>query len=304
MPDSNSEKGLSHDRLLSQAEWHNNSFRKIGNVYIFQEPLKKEQVSTNEPPSMFRQDDELSSGYNFLKKYGSKLNLDIFYSQHSEWNDLGGKDFEAKIKEADIYLLENAGWVANEQEGLDQLSRRGRFSADNLDTLDYIRRSNFTRRIATAISSSGARISFFDVNDAPDPIRQGIIQQYELDESIQNSGLITDQEKKRALLLSMAANTVLREWFMVGMFGNQLERFSQEDQNLLDKLSKGKLKVLVTVGAAHRDLTRKFSRYGLRSQEHVNPTDVDFFAQFSADCTRNGRIDVDKVEQAIKKFRI
>jgi len=233
MNDSRDVEQINDPTIVGAAEWHNNSFIRTGKYILLQEPLNKEPISPDEPPSRLQEDKKLNEGYQFLRTVRGNIHLDITFVQHFEWNDIGNKKYEKLVHQTDIYLLELLGWSENDRNGLNQLSKQGHFPSSNIETINFIKKDSFNRRITEVISSSGTRVGFFDVDDAPDVLRQGIIQQASLQDRIMNHTETFNEDYIRAGLINTIASAALREWFMVGQLGYQVKKLCEEDSYLI-----------------------------------------------------------------------
>ncbi|HVZ12583.1 MAG TPA: hypothetical protein VG965_06160 [Patescibacteria group bacterium] len=290
--DDTAEQGI-HSRLDAQVAWHNNSFFKENGDYVIQEPQKKERISPLVPPSRLQEDEELGQGYQFLSEFGQGIHTHIRYGRHATPEELGDQSYEQQVSDADIYLLEGLGWTKNLQEGLDFLADTGESAQDNRDVQDFVQYP-FNRRIADAISGTQTRVSFFDVdNEEGDELRSGMIEQGDVIYGITGQG----SEVEKAKIINTVAFESLREWFMVGQFGQQIASLVEKDPDLLQKLSLGQLKVLITIGDTHRNLTDKLGQFGVRVTEEVILETANPSNRLVTDSIKMGKINGQDLER-------
>lgn len=283
-----------------QMQWHNESFRRVGDLYVPYDPINREPILPTEPPRVLRQDRELSVGNQFLREFGNRLNVTVLLGSHSEMTDAGGQEFERDVNNADVYLLEGLGWTRRLQQGLDMLSQQGRTSS-NQEVLGWLQKP-FHRRIAGAISDSKTAISFADVDAKNDPLRRGMLEQGRFVHSLQGEMVGgEDQHKKEAAILNTFTYESMREWFMVLQVGHEVAYLAQSPEygaDLRYKLGQGNVDVLMTVGGTHRNVSNKLSRFGVRVTPHrVGPSHDNPANTLVADSIDRGTMNVHELQR-------
>lgn len=86
---------------------------------------------------------------------------------------------------------------------------------------------------------------------------------------------------------------------MVGEVGKQIEEFAVNDPDILNKLSTSQLKVLITMGNVHRNLTDKLVSFGINVQEEEIKETTNPANKFITESIKAGRIDGKRLEQIV-----
>jgi hypothetical protein len=226
-------------------------------------------MAINRPPQFLNRDKRLRDGYQFLQEFGQLINLEVILARHGNEDEstLGDEQFgfENRVRASDIYLLEGLGYTNQTETTLNKLSNTGQ--ADE-HVKEWIGQSLHCLRQAQAIQGSDVTIGFFDIDDHPDEhhIRQSLIKVSELYHSIDT--FEGDERGKNKLeWIHTLAFEAMREWFMIGNIGLTIAAMCQEDPKLLNKLSVGTLKVIMTAGESHGDIARKLRLYGVKVSE-------------------------------------
>lgn len=149
----------------------------------FTDPTTGERIPNNRPPDCVLQDQEFKDGYNFLKEFGDKVDLEVMLAPHRKnrpdenFGD-ASFDFEGRVRDADIVLLEGFGWTQKQKDLLNTLSVGGGLAANREDLVTYINDDSSKVREVNAINKTGKKIAFFDVENKDDEVgvRQKIIE--------------------------------------------------------------------------------------------------------------------------------
>lgn len=274
-------------KRMSAVEFNDALHRDTGYAYFFTDPSTGENIPLERAPDFLLQDEELKTGYEFLKEYGKHLDIQIIFASHSPNSpeDLGNEqfDFEARVKKSDVFLLEGVEWEQKQKEMLNDLSSGRRIDSNDLGEYTSYKTKDgkikygntSTLRILNAISRSKVKVSFYDIENKDDDfgIRQQIIGNTKFADTLANTKFVGEdtemQEKEVELLRNIALSKqiisleTLREWYMVSNAGYQIAEACQNDPELIQKLGVEKVKVLMLVGESHRDLVRKFDAVGV-----------------------------------------
>ncbi len=264
------------DSLEDRLKFHNSIQRRVGDKIYFLDPLTGEPLPTDRFPDFLAQDEELAFGHNFLNEFGQLMNTEIVFSRHVEAEDLGDEEynFEDKVKQSDIVLLEGAYFTKDIQSILKKVaSETDTLTEEEFELLKKYQGTNsFTNRVLEAINGTGVEVAFSDVEDREDKhhIRKKILGQMRFLDTVKDSPTInTGNSRETELAKSVAEDTAImaceaiREWFIVANTGYQIAEACTEDPVLQKKLIDKTLKVLQIIGADHKDLVRKYSKVGV-----------------------------------------
>lgn len=276
-------------KTMSPSEFSQAIKRDVGYATFFTDPMTGERLSVNHPPDFLLQDPELKSGYEFLTQLGQHLDLEVMLAPHNPNRpdeNFGSRefDFEGKVKGSDVVLLEGVAWQQKEKDMLNALSSKDGLPVDPDVITKYtaFNGANGTQeygdtsklRELNAISRSGAKISFYDVEKKDDEtgIRNQIIGNLDFLEVVKSAPVVGAQGREAEIAKSIAVDKeivcleALREWQMVCNTGFQVGEILQNNPDLLAKVGVEKLKVLMVVGKSHKDLIRKFGKSGVQAR--------------------------------------
>jgi hypothetical protein len=276
-------------KTMSPSEFSQAIKRDVGYATFFTDPMTGERLSVDRPPDFLLQDPELKSGYEFLTQLGQHLDLEVMLAPHNPNRpdeNFGNRefDFEGKVKGSDVVLLEGVAWQQKEKDMLNALSSKNGLPIDSdvitkytafkgaNETVEYGDTSKL--RELNAISRSGAKISFYDVEKKDDEtgIRNQIIGNLDFLKVLQQAPVVGVEGREAEIAKSIAVDKeiisleALREWQMVCNTGFQVGEILQNNPDLLAKVGVEKLKVLMVVGKAHKDLIRKFGKSGVQAK--------------------------------------
>lgn len=272
---------------MSEMEFYKSSHRETEYGIFFIDPATGEELPLDRLPDFLAQEKDLNDGYEFLKMFNEKFNLEVFFAPHYENAPEQLDYFESKVNESDIVLFEGVSWADKDRKMLNDLSfSRGDIDRNVLrDYTIYINSAGQqeygdttqTQKL-TAINKSKKHISFFDIkkldNNNPDDdkfgIRRQILGTHKMTERMKKLN-VTDKpnpaEAKIDLDTDIDAQIIcseaMREWYMTAATGHEIGELCQKNSELLEKLKAGNLKVLMLVGASHGDLVRKFKTAGV-----------------------------------------
>lgn len=261
-------------KRMSPEEFSQAMKRHTPYAMYFTDPTTGEILPTHRPPDCVLQDQEYHDGYEFLKEFGERVNLEVMLAPHTpnkpdeNFGD-GAFNFEGRVKAADIVLFEGMFWMQKEKELLNTVSSKGalQLSPQELQGVtSYVVGDTSLVRKLNAISGTGAKISFYDIEQRDDEsgIRKQMLENMKFYKTLLAGRVEDATEEEAKLALDMAgtreitASSAIREWCMVAGAGNQIAEFCQKDLDIQRKFMEGNVKVLMVVGASHKDLIRKF----------------------------------------------
>ncbi len=312
-------------KRMSAFEFNKALHRDTGYACFFTDPSTGDDLPLDRLPDFLQQDEELKTGYDFLKEFHPHIDIQIIFAGHkpNSPEELGDEQFgfEARVKESDVILFEGVSWRQKEKELLNNLSA-GK-TVDNNDLTAYtayqdddgkIKYGNTLKlRELNAISRTGAKVSFYDVEDKDDAfgIRSQIIGNTEFTETVRNAPVIdqgnkiqgaeAEAAKNIALATQVVSLEALREWYMLSNAGYQIAEACQNNPDLLQKLGREKVKILMLVGESHRDLVRKFEAIGVSvSSDSPTGTSENPINQKIAKWLSRGFIDKEELREASK----
>lgn len=259
----------------------------------FMDPMTGERLPANRPPDCVLQDKEYHDGYEFLKQFGDRVDLEVMLAPHTPNKpdeNFGDRsfDFEGRVKAADIVLFEGMYWMQKDKDLLNAISSKGasRLSSQELqDVTSYVDGNTSHVRKLNAINGTGAKISFYDIEQKDDEsgIRKQLLENINFHKKIQSLPVKNATEEEAKIALDMAqtkeitATSAIREWCMVAGAGYQIGEFCQNNQDIQRKFVDGNIKVLMVVGASHKDLIRKFktTAVSVEASSPVDPNKVE-----------------------------
>lgn len=282
------------------AEWVNNSFSQVGDRYVFLDTGRHEQLSLDTPPSSLAQDEELKTGYEFLAEFGESLDVKIVYSQHHGAEHLGAAgSFEKDLNNADVLLLERLGWTEEHLRAVNELADTSYLHQRAYTALVG---TEFDKRIFNALAGSKKHVGFFDINAVEgNELRSTLIAVSDLLTDIVRDHPETT-EKQRTGFIHWATFQNTRDWFMVGQFGHEVARLCQNNPELLEKLAKKELRILMPVGSVHRNFGARLKKYGVRINEHATGV-LSNTNEFIRSAIEKGYISVDELTQITSDAR-
>jgi hypothetical protein len=259
----------------------------------FMDPMTGERLPANRPPDCVLQDKEYHDGYEFLKQFGDRVDLEVMLAPHTPNKpdeNFGDRsfDFEGRVKAADIVLFEGMFWKQKDKEMLNALSSKEILQLSpqqRKDVITYEGGDTSLMRKLDAINGSGAKISFYDIEQKDDEsgIRKQLLENINFHKKIQSLPVKNATEEEAKIALDMAqtkeitATSAIREWCMVAGAGYQIGEFCQNNQDIQRKFVDGNIKVLMVVGASHKDLIRKFktTAVSVEASSPVDPNKVE-----------------------------
>lgn len=257
---------------------------------IAMDPYTGTEISPVTPPECLMRDERLAQGYLFLIDNGHRLRLDVLLNAHGKAEDLGETlDFERKIADSNIVLLEGLGWDETLFRELNSLSSSGRMNRRVYE--DYYEGNTFQERMVNAIAHSGAVISFNDI-DAGSGIREDMIALADLPSLLKDTNL-SDREKRIKTTIHIIAYESLREWFMIGQIGYQLKRIMEQAGADIAELSKQK--ITVTLGTTHTGIVDKLRVFDVDARESVSGK-LNRANKLVAESIKIGRANIDEIE--------
>jgi hypothetical protein len=300
-------------RPMDKYEFFHATCRQEQDRVVFTDPTTREMVNTETLPNFLLRDQNLRTGYNFLQEFGSLLRVDTIFARHksNEPEGLGDKtfNFEGRVRNSDIVLLEGLGWNEELQRQLNNLSKGRQISQEVIQSYLYHddRSSKFTNqdinqyrlREIQAIANSSAHILFHDIDDGEDLlfIRKQMIEASEftteLDRIIETPSDLGSEERETIKSITLAKQIfsleALREWFMVANAGYQIAKACKQDPKLMQKLSDGDLTVMMIVGDSHYDIIRKF-RTAQVEVTALYPRKRSLQSEFMSNCLSQGYV--------------
>ncbi len=248
--------------------------KRVPGGVVFTDPITGEVVTEKKPPEYLERDEDLHNGYKFLREMGTLCNIEIIFARHDgQAESLGDANFnfEGRVKEADIFLIEGVGWSKENAQGLNKLSVTGEANAQ---LNEYVTNNVKNNRETQAIRGSGATIAFYDVSEKQEDtsgVRKSIIEQTRFLDKIQNAALAPGADarsKDKAINIHVSAVEALREWFIIGSIGAQIVENSSQNPDFISKLAKRNLKVLVNIGSNHTNILNKLRSLGVEAVAH------------------------------------
>jgi len=312
-------------KRMSAFEFNKALHRDTGYACFFTDPSTGEDLPLDRLPDFLLQDKDLKTGYEFLKEFHLHIDIQIIFAGHkpNSPEELGDEQFgfETRVKESDIVLFEGVSWRQKEKELLNDLSA-GK-TVDNNELTAYtayqdvdgkIKPGNTLKlRELNAISRTGVKVSFYDVEDKNDEfgIRSQIIGNTEFTEIVRNAPVIDQGNKMQgeeaevakniALATQIISLEALREWYMLTNAGYQIAEACHNNPDLLKKLGREKIKTLMLVGESHRDLVRKFEAVGVSiSSDSPTETSDNPVNQKISKWLAQGFIDKEELKEASK----
>ena len=168
------------DKTQAQFEFNQSLKKDLGDIIAFTDPATGERLPQNQPPEFLLQGPSLKSGYEFLKQHASRLKLELILAEHhpDRPEDLGDTDFnfEGKVRDSDILLLEGLGWNQEYKSLLNRITSNETEPGD-LEKLEEFVHDPYTLRIIEAIHDSRVEVGFYDIENTDDPtgIQQKLI---------------------------------------------------------------------------------------------------------------------------------
>ncbi len=237
---------------------------------VLLDPATGSAIDPNVPHQWIVEDPRLAEGFGYLQRHAGNISVKLVFGRHQQAGDLGDPRqgwFEQQVQASDAYAFEAAGW--NRQKYFETL---GRFAlSGEVPQL----RTTFSLRRWLAAARSGTPSFSYDIEntDRPLDVMANKMLGLWLETLLDTSAIGPDEQDWKYI------SNCLREWYMVGKLGYELGRLSLQEQV-------GPVDVLMTVGAAHRDLVRKIRGLGVT----VRPITARFKGVY-ADAIQDNRDD-------------
>ena len=260
------------------ADW----VRENGEGYHLLDPADRTPLDPDVPHQWIAADSRLARGFDFLRIAGPALRLTLNLGRHTEAEDLGqGTAFEERVVASDAYGFEGLGW--NRHTFFRSL---GQYALNKQTEPLYP--LPFEARVWRAVAAAPNTHSFsYDIENTKVPLDNMLDEWCEVKGPWNAASAPTETRGPWIL-----ATNAMREWYMVGKYGYELTQMSP--MQLPPR--KQQFNALMTVGAEHGDLARKFRLFGVQVDSHYvdrlapsKPKAVEIAARY-------GRLTVDLLQ--------
>lgn len=218
------------------------------------DPFNDEPIDPNCPPGLLQQDERMARGYAYLQGRPAPLRATVLYGSHGEYahlDETGGPAFEERVSKADAYFYEYMGWNASSlAQAMEVVRGGGELQPAHM------------HRVLTAASDRTVLAMPADVEAIDRPLEQTLAQIH-----AQKAVAVADPD---ILSRWWPVWTNLREWYMVGRIGYELSvRDTQGWPKVFELIvpTPSHDDILLTLGSAHRDVTRKLSAMQVTVEE-------------------------------------
>lgn len=259
------------------------------------DPFTDTEISPDMPPESLQADPQIGQGYLFLIDHGHELNLDVLLHRHGEDSDLDvpGLNYEQRIANANIVLLEGLGWDEGLMQEMNQLADSGRMSKEAYDK--YCAGDSYQERVLNAISKSGTVVSFNDI-DQGDGIRGDLVRQQNLHGQFESLNM-SESDKRYARAVHIFAYESFREWFMIGQIGYQIQRILAQSGADISQL-RGQ-RIVIPLGATHIGVVDKLRIFNANVDEIRAIPEEREADMFMAEAIKMGRLDVAEMKRML-----
>jgi len=215
---------------------------------VLLDPASAARLDPNRPHQWLEEDDRLREGFMFLGRQGIRTQVTIAYGRHNEAEDLGDPNkhwFEDQLGSHDAFAFESLGWSGKDmyEQFLGAIRTHGASQIKN----------PFHRRLLTAAAYSDTPSFSYDIEKTDRGLDKLIIAMCET--YAPNERTEPKNPPVAELAEWMVVSSAIREWYMVGKLGRELSDIPSG--------TSGGHSVLMTVGGAHRDLTRKLRSFNV-----------------------------------------
>lgn len=278
-----------------QAELHKASFELADGSVYFRDPFNGERLSPGGPPSSIEQQPDLKLGLDYLRQHRSEIKFTILASNHGDLDVLDESEVRGVLSRHDAIFLELFGHNKDAQDLFWQTGY-GKEPASGEETYNIL--SGYKRQQLDLLRGVDKPVML------PEPAFDGT--DYESDlcaigqktEELQT--IVSEKGDDAVLILevSLASETIMREWFMIAKMGSYMQ--------FLEGLGGSQvLKPLLWIGGVHAEtMLAKFRGLGLtvnvitpeKTSKRTPPKPLHGFGQSIAfvDAVRDARARIEQ----------
>lgn len=236
--------------------------------YLLTDPLSGERIDTQRPPTWVEDDEVLRGGLDYLRRNAQKLDLTVLLSRHRTAEDLGDiheADYEHSVAQADFYGYEGM----DTREAIQRQFLRGtaivglaflqgerpelaHFLAAARGTERALRMPSFDARQLAACTLLGTPSFPADIISDDSVVEQAVTKALPTLFSHPDPGVVGS---------AFIGFDNAREWIAAAHLGVEVSRHFGELTS--------PLRGLVTFGAEHKDLERKFGLLGVPARSEA-----------------------------------
>lgn len=249
-----------------------------GDTIQLLDPATGDALRTDRPPVWLASDPRLAEGYDALANPKNKHRLTIAYGRHATAADLGKwRWFERQYAKSDVHAFEEAeGWdPAAWQETMKAL--RHKYHANTLPQSLLESETFLARLMRTTLANEHVADFSYDVHKSDKPLDKLLLEISSKQPSTRLKSYNLGVQKALGLAVGM-----LREWYIPGKYMYELLQLDLPPSP----------RSLMTIGAGHKDITRKFGLFGFVSREKHLPLSPEHKMKtiMYAEAMRTGRI--------------
>ena len=201
-----------------------------------------------------------------LQKIANDVHIDVWFGRHFEARDLGVPGgFEKALKKADHYFPEAIGWDDDDIANWDELSLLNRHLGEK-EAEAWRRKlrfkdntAGFTNREVAAVAQADV---YVDLVDYCEDDLENCIPELRPSDDLRTAYKEDKNARDGSLesFLILAIFLYYREWIMVARLGHALNECIKKPRK-----ADGKYHVVMTIGALHQDMLRKFAMLGVEA---------------------------------------
>lgn len=247
----------------SQAKKHNNSFEINGDVVQLRDPFTGENLSSERPPQSLEFTAGLAGGFEYLKSRDN-LTVRLYGESHADEHQVNKDELLAQLAMSDAVFLELVDHTPATEKAFWDVSMNG--GAEITAGLMYDMGPHKFDQLNALVDANKPVF-------LPEPSREGTQYDQEINEYMRIIDKLLpvalsggDEGIVLAAEIAVSASTMMRDWYMIGKMGQQIELFEEKTGIKITN-------PMIWIGSVHTDtLQPKLEALGITTSVAIEST--------------------------------
>lgn len=207
-----------------QADYHNRSFERRGDVVYLADPFSGEPILPDRVPMSIEQQSWLAEGIGYLRA-NHDITIRIFGENHGD-NDISNPaEVEAALNGCDVVFLEGFGVNKSIEDLFWQVGTEGTGTETSRSTIDAL--GAYKLRQLKLLAGIGKPIFFPEVPEGGTQFEQDLLDYCLILDGLRPAAMAGDENFALAVEINIASSTVMREWYMLARMGHLMKTCQQ-----------------------------------------------------------------------------